>query len=599
MTGDQFLFKDKKKSEINASGGGDFNQEEVKKSAYSIGAEEFKRMNDAQIAEKNRVENKNKQGSMSLIEVPMSALIKHMDTKINKSNYGSDLQDISATYRTLIQRCDEYLAADHNDWSEDNNTKRMIIGLRKQIAAEYDLFIEAANRLKPMMKDGMVWGNILGEIRTNELTPDIIENAVREGDYLMIQYGQMRYRCIPPEAEEYEECVKSVGAKRLFNITSNSTLCADARLAMNKRKEKIQHTVIREAIDSDDDNDFEEKGKYTSFTGFIRKYGDECVYSPKVIQKLTQIKLFDIIMGVYKRNTDTLMVKAEKDDKNRINVTDIKIIKNPKAFSKTRFDDMNLKGFRLIDEDTCKQILNLDTDTLKYFFRDVASKEEMAAMSDRLMGLKNFIRREHELDEKRKPGDKTMVKSGKWGEKQVNRFVDADIDYLGVILGYKNTKTYRDSVDVEKDDKKYMSVDEAREDLKKAKNYIWGEADDLDMEILMKSITRKYVNDGRNLGSEIKVNKKRLIKDNDEMIKEIDSEILGNLPRFNDNKVEILAVYKELLQIYEIEKKIKKEYAENQSKTLARNLQYIDDRALSCEKQIHDLVGDPDQNPAE
>ena len=125
------------------------------------------------------------------------------------------------------------------------------------------------------------------------------------------------------------------------------------------------------------------------------------VYSDAVIDKLLGIQLLNLICGKTNHNFDDCIVQTEVQDGHTV-VTDIISTHNEISFGNLRFADIKddlPQNLWIMNDSLFNAIHAQSPETLTAMFHDLLSEEELDALIDRFMGVREYlIQREQGLD---------------------------------------------------------------------------------------------------------------------------------------------------------------------------------------------------------
>ena len=142
------------------------------------------------------------------------------------------------------------------------------------------------------------------------------------------------------------------------------------------------------------------------------------IYSDFVINQLLNIQLLNLICGKTNHNFDDCIVHAEVQEGHTV-VTDLVSTHNEISFGKLRFEDIQSdlpQNLWIMDDAVYHAIQSHSPETLTAMFRDLLSAEELDALIDRFMGIKEYLN-------KRKQG---LDMDGNQLDRALQFFSDAD-----------------------------------------------------------------------------------------------------------------------------------------------------------------------------
>ena len=142
------------------------------------------------------------------------------------------------------------------------------------------------------------------------------------------------------------------------------------------------------------------------------------IYSDFVINQLLNIQLLNLICGKTNHNFDDCIVRAEVQEGHTV-VTDLVSTHNEISFGKLRFEDIQSdlpQNLWIMDDAVYHAIQSHSPETLTAMFRDLLSAEELDALIDRFMGIKEYLN-------KRKQG---LDMDGNQLDRALQFFSDAD-----------------------------------------------------------------------------------------------------------------------------------------------------------------------------
>lgn len=163
----------------------------------------------------------------------------------------------------------------------------------------------------------------------------------------------------------------------------------------------------------------DEKGK-DQLGIIMESAGDLCLHdvdkaenemSRQVLLDLNSIQLFDVICGQIDRHKGNLIVdteKYEKDGKTNYKIKGIKGIDNDMSFGNIKYDMVKKVGrnrmirfedkgglchMKKLDKKLVDSLMAMTDEMVEYAMADLLSKDEMAALIDRIHGVKNAIKK--------------------------------------------------------------------------------------------------------------------------------------------------------------------------------------------------------------
>ncbi|MCR5102575.1 MAG: hypothetical protein K6B41_14610 [Butyrivibrio sp.] len=584
MPDDQYLYMNREKHQLEVNRGGIQNEEQANQSVYKTSMDDWNRMNDALQASKYK--DKDDSLSMSKVKNDMTVLTDLMYVEIDTNNFELELSTIMNKFEILLASCKEYLDSHFSLFGDGAARIKLVKNLRKQIESDYKVFSENSYRLKPNVNAGMAWGNVIGEIRKKEIPADVMNEARKSGDSKIIELNQTTYEYTKFDSDNYKMNLGNVGACSLFNIIGENDLCVEAHRTNYKKKGKYEQGVVIEKIK------LQEVDSQNSDNGFVRmnellREHDDVIYTPECLKKMTKIKLIDIIMGYRSRSTDTMAVRAVKNPYGKIEVLDVKVIDTPRAFTMFGFEHMDVQSIKALDVITAYEIMALTNDMLDYALGDTVGQARLNAVHTRLAELQQYIRNEMQEDEERSEKEQFIVRTDKWNESHVVRFCNDDQMFSGMTLDLQNalsnTTKERDSI---------QNRDEIEKELNDIKQKVWGTDSEEEKNRFIDKIVKDFFYKGyleENNNEEANNDKERLKKEGRELLLNIKEEICSDIDKYNDNRGEVLDIYRELVKLYDCEDRIK---AQIEAKTLnskegSMRIKYIDSNARALEKKLH------------
>ncbi len=350
--------------------------------------------------------------------------------------------------------------------------------------------------------------------------------------------------------------------------------------------------------DTDNQADSTEGGTYVRFNELYQMYDGDFSYSPEAVRRLTDLKLFDILLGSYNRSTDSIAAKVEKDANDNIKIVDIKISKEKGQYTRSIFDDMLTRGFLALDDSTKNRIMTIDDESIEYLYADVMTVEDMETMTGKLHEIKALIQHDRDADVKIDYTKGVYMKYEAWNGSHALKFADKDIDYLTLPVTSMDYMTYLKLLfeDISEPDDAFESVEDAADYITKIKSRTWGTANENEKSMLIdhqiRIIDQEGMSEDLEAGRARKLNKKRLLQSNDDMINNIDEVLLSNFDSLNSNRKEIMTIYRKILKIYDCEKKLKGLLSRNSKNAeFKRQLQYLDDYAMKLEDKLSVKLG--------
>lgn len=191
---------------------------------------------------------------------------------------------------------------------------------------------------------------------------------------------------------------RNVATSRLAALLGFPELIAKSRtIVLEKGGKKIKGNLMMEASGTE----------FFALTEQAKKNGLTMEYTPEMIRQLTVLQLMDTLCAQYDRNKTNYFVESHVEN-GRLMVTGLTAIDNDIAFGEVPYEEVKIGGRTLsscesdkhpgmcslpaVDQDFFESIMNLDPKFVDYTLGDLLSEPELAALKDRLAGLKELLR---------------------------------------------------------------------------------------------------------------------------------------------------------------------------------------------------------------